>query len=188
MSKADLTSPDPAYGRLVVVVRKGALHGSTKIAYDAASGAWMPEVDYEYIEPPDDEEKPGKWKQVPPQGDLYAIKVLTNKSDAVPVIRMQPDIQNGGYAAGAIAATATRTGCPLRLLDIKAVQRHLVDIGNLKQSVLTDTDNFPWDADRILRGPRQNPRGSRRIRPNWRHSPPSRAGAKRTHRRNPPRG
>jgi len=69
--------------------------------------------------------------------------------DAIPVIRMQPDIQNQGYAAGVAAAMAAKARVPLRQIDIKALQKHLVDIGNLPASVLTDRDSYPMPADRI---------------------------------------
>ncbi len=69
--------------------------------------------------------------------------------DALPVVRMQPDLQNGGYAAGVAAAMAAKAGSALRQVDVKALQRHLVQIGNLKEGVLTDKDNFPLPAERI---------------------------------------
>ena len=62
--------------------------------------------------------------------------------DAIPIIRMQPDLQNQGYALGCLAAKAARENVPLRKLDIKPVQTHLVAIGNLPERVLTDTDNY----------------------------------------------
>ncbi|MCL2742540.1 MAG: FAD-dependent oxidoreductase [Planctomycetaceae bacterium] len=62
--------------------------------------------------------------------------------DAIPIIRMQPDLQNQGYALGCLAAKAAKDNVPLRQLDIKPVQQHLVDIGNLPESVLTDIDNY----------------------------------------------
>jgi glycine/D-amino acid oxidase-like deaminating enzyme len=60
--------------------------------------------------------------------------------DAMPVIRMQPCLQNQGYAAGYLAAMAAREKKPLRKVDIKKVQRHLVSIGNLPERVLTDKE------------------------------------------------
>jgi hypothetical protein len=62
--------------------------------------------------------------------------------DAIPIIRMQPDLQNQGYALGCIAAKAAKENVPLRKLDIKPVQKHLVEIGNLPERVLTDKDNY----------------------------------------------
>lgn len=69
--------------------------------------------------------------------------------DAVPLIRMQPDIENGGYAAGAAAAMAAKGGTTVRKIDVKKLQEHLVAIGNLTPSVLTDKDSFPLPPERI---------------------------------------
>ena len=62
--------------------------------------------------------------------------------DAIPLMRMQPDLQNQGYALGYIAATSIKDGVELRDVDIRKVQRHLVKIGNLPENVLTDIDNY----------------------------------------------
>lgn len=71
--------------------------------------------------------------------------------DALPVIRMQGDVQNQGYAAGRAAAMAARAGVSLRGIDIKALQKHLVEIGNLRPEVLTDRDTFPVDDATLAR-------------------------------------
>ncbi len=60
--------------------------------------------------------------------------------DAMPVIRMQPCLQNQGYAVGYLSAMAVREGIALRKVNIKKVQRHLVSIGNLPERVLTDKE------------------------------------------------
>ncbi|MBM4031820.1 MAG: FAD-dependent oxidoreductase [Planctomycetes bacterium] len=69
--------------------------------------------------------------------------------DAVPLIRMQPDIENGGYAAGSAAAMAAKAGASVRKVDFKKLQEHLVGIGNLTQGVLTDKDSFPLPPEKI---------------------------------------
>ena len=63
--------------------------------------------------------------------------------DAMPVLRMQPDIQNEGYAAGYAAATAVKDDVTLRNVDIRKVQRHLVGIKNLRPEVLGMKDSYP---------------------------------------------
>ena len=63
--------------------------------------------------------------------------------DALPVIRMIPDVQNQGYAAGRAAAMAACQGIRLRNIDIKDLQRHLIDIGNLEPDVIRHEDSFP---------------------------------------------
>ncbi|MFC1794333.1 FAD-dependent oxidoreductase, partial [Planctomycetota bacterium] len=69
--------------------------------------------------------------------------------DAMPVIRMQADIQNQGYAAGVAAAMAAQSGTSVRDINIKALQKHLVEKENLPERVLTDEDSFPLPREMI---------------------------------------
>jgi len=69
--------------------------------------------------------------------------------DAVPMIRMQPDIQNGGYAAGVAAAMAIDGKIQPRAINVRQLQKHLVEIGNLPESVLTDEDSYPMSDEQI---------------------------------------
>lgn len=75
--------------------------------------------------------------------------------DALPCIRMQADIQNQGYAAGVAAATIARKGIATRALDIRELQKHLVAIGNLPASILSETDNFPLPKERVAEAVRR---------------------------------
>ncbi|MEY4482929.1 MAG: hypothetical protein RL693_381 [Verrucomicrobiota bacterium] len=61
--------------------------------------------------------------------------------DALPFIRMQGDVQNQGYAVGLAAAMIAQRDCPTRELDIKALQKRLIEKGNLPPSVLTEQDS-----------------------------------------------
>ena len=73
--------------------------------------------------------------------------------DAIPLIRMQPDLQNLGYAAGVIAAETAKGEGSLRQVDIRAIQRHLVDTGNLPEAVLTHRDSresVPGDFSAVV--------------------------------------
>ncbi|MHC4356873.1 MAG: FAD-dependent oxidoreductase, partial [Planctomycetota bacterium] len=106
------------------------------------------------IRPPDREEM---YVDVPyrcllPEG-LDGILVtglgVSAHRDAMPVIRMQADIQNQGYAAGVAAAMAAETGTNVRNIDLKKLQKHLVEKGNLPERVLTDADSFPLPEDKI---------------------------------------
>jgi len=106
------------------------------------------------IKPPDREEM---FVNVPyrcllPEG-LDGILVtglgVSAHRDAMPVIRMQADIQNQGYAAGVAAAMAAEGGKKVRDIDLKALQKHLVEKGNLPEKVLTDRDSFPLPKERI---------------------------------------
>jgi len=69
--------------------------------------------------------------------------------DAVPLTRMQPDIQNEGYACGVAAAMAAKTDVPARKVDIKALQQHLAEIGNLPSDVLDDEDSYPLPDEQV---------------------------------------
>jgi hypothetical protein len=69
--------------------------------------------------------------------------------DALPLVRMQPDLQNQGYAAGVAAAMAAKLGGATRSIDIKALQKHLVKIGCLPETVLKDEDSYPLPPEKI---------------------------------------
>ena len=69
--------------------------------------------------------------------------------DALPVIRMQADVQNQGYAAGLAAAMAAKADLGVREIDIKTLQRRLIEIGNLPDRVLTDAEQAHFDDARL---------------------------------------
>lgn len=82
--------------------------------------------------------------------DLLVIGLgMSLHRDALPILRMQPDLQNSGYAAGVAAAMAIKAGCTPRQIDIRALQKHLVSIGNLKAEVLTQEDSYPLATEKI---------------------------------------
>ncbi|MGN0852995.1 MAG: FAD-dependent oxidoreductase [Kiritimatiellia bacterium] len=70
--------------------------------------------------------------------------------DALPLLRMQPDVQNAGYAAGVAAAMASASGKELRAIDVKELQRHLVAIDVIPEEVLSWKDNGIVDNERWL--------------------------------------
>ncbi|MEI6034780.1 MAG: FAD-dependent oxidoreductase [Verrucomicrobiae bacterium] len=70
--------------------------------------------------------------------------------DALPVIRMQPDVQNQGYAAGLLAAQVAQSGEGLRDVDIKTFQRRLAGLGIISASTVEDSDSFPMEPAAIL--------------------------------------
>ncbi|WFB35735.1 FAD-dependent oxidoreductase [Kiritimatiellota bacterium B12222] len=70
--------------------------------------------------------------------------------DAMPVIRMQADVQNQGYAAGMIAAMAGDQD--IRSLDIQEIQSKLVDTGILNPEIKGAPDSFPLSDDEIEQG------------------------------------
>ena len=85
------------------------------------------------------------------EGILVTGLGVSAHRDVMPVIRMQPDVQNQGYAVGVAAAMASKANIPLRDIDMRALQRHLVDKGNLRAEVLEQTDSFPLPAEQIER-------------------------------------
>ena len=70
--------------------------------------------------------------------------------DALPLMRMQPDVQNAGYAAGVAAAMAAEKGTELRAIDVKELQKHLVEKGIIPEEVLSWEDNAGVDTERWL--------------------------------------
>ena len=74
---------------------------------------------------------------------------LSVHRDAVPVVRMQPDVQNLGYAAGCAAAMAADGNVPTRRIDIRKLQKHLVQVKCLPEAVLTHEDSYPIPHERI---------------------------------------
>ena len=77
------------------------------------------------------------------EGLLVTGLGISAHRDAMPILRMQPDVQNQGYAAGTAAAMAVKNGTTVRDIDIKALQRHLVDMKILVPADLAMKDNFP---------------------------------------------
>ncbi|MDA3872555.1 MAG: FAD-dependent oxidoreductase, partial [Kiritimatiellae bacterium] len=67
--------------------------------------------------------------------------------DAMPVIRMQADVQNQGYAAGIIASMSTHG--LIRDLDILEIQDHLVHTGILDPEIKGAADSFPLPKPEI---------------------------------------
>lgn len=70
--------------------------------------------------------------------------------DAMPILRMQPDVQNQGYAAGVAASMAVKAGVTLRNVDMRALQRHLIDKKILPKEVLEMKDSFPLPASMVV--------------------------------------
>ncbi len=82
-------------------------------------------------------------------GILVASIGASYHRDALPIVRMQPDVQNQGYAAGVAAAMAAGQNVPARQIDIRKLQRHLVYAGNLDDQVLTHADWQPPGVERV---------------------------------------
>ncbi len=66
--------------------------------------------------------------------------------DVVPIVRMRADLQNEGYSIGLAAAEAVRVaGGDFRGIDVKRVQRALVEKGVLREEVLAWQDDGAID-------------------------------------------
>lgn len=83
------------------------------------------------------------------EGLLVVGLGISAHRDAMPILRMQPDVQNQGYAAGVAAAMAVKSQVTVRQVDIKALQTHLVEKKVLTPSVLKMKDSFPLPAEQF---------------------------------------
>ncbi len=82
-------------------------------------------------------------------GILVAGIGLSVHRDALPVVRMQPDVQNVGYAAGCAAAMAVGSGGAVRDIDLKALQKHLAEIGCIPAEALEFKDSYPISDETV---------------------------------------
>jgi ribulose 1,5-bisphosphate synthetase/thiazole synthase len=69
--------------------------------------------------------------------------------DSMPIMRMQPDIQNQGYVAGLAGATAVREGRTFRTIDVHELQKQLVKDGIIPKAVLGWKDNAVVGMERL---------------------------------------
>lgn len=83
------------------------------------------------------------------EGVLVTGLGVSAHRDAIPVIRMQPDVQNQGYAAGIAAAMASGEGKTFRELSMRDLQKKLVACGILEPVALTEEDSFPLPGDKV---------------------------------------
>ena len=63
--------------------------------------------------------------------------------DAVPVLRMQPDVQNHGYAAGTAAAIAAKERVYPADIEVAGIQKVMIDNGSIPANALDAEDNYP---------------------------------------------
>ncbi|MFA6816046.1 MAG: FAD-dependent oxidoreductase, partial [Lentisphaeria bacterium] len=73
-------------------------------------------------------------------GILATGLAVSAHRDCLPLIRMQPDVQNQGYAAGLAAALALNSVGNYRTIDIRALQKLLIKHQILPQSILQQID------------------------------------------------
>ncbi|MDD2382201.1 MAG: FAD-dependent oxidoreductase, partial [Mariniphaga sp.] len=77
------------------------------------------------------------------KGMLVTGLGISMDRDASAMIRMQFDLANQGYAAGVAASLAVKNNVSPENIDVKELQKLLVEKGNLPDSVLTMGDSFP---------------------------------------------
>jgi len=89
-------------------------------------------------------------------GVIVAGLGMSAARDAIPVLRMQPDVQNAGYAAGVAAAMAVTHGGDFRKVDVKVLQRELVRCGNIVwndnvcHAISLDADRLKTAIERLV--------------------------------------
>ena len=83
------------------------------------------------------------------EGILVGGLGMSVHRDAVPLTRMQPDLQNQGYALGVAGALATRAGTLLRGVDIRDLQKHLIEVGILPEDILEQGDSYPIPEEKV---------------------------------------
>ncbi|GAB6188043.1 hypothetical protein JCM17478_35450 [Thermopirellula anaerolimosa] len=83
------------------------------------------------------------------EGILVTGLGISAHRDAIPLIRMQADIQNQGFAAGTAAAWLAQRDLDVRRLDVRELQRFLVKVGNLPESVLSEDEMPPVPENRV---------------------------------------
>ncbi len=83
------------------------------------------------------------------EGILVTGLSMSVEHDALAVARMQANIQNQGFAIGLAAATAAREGKGVRDIDIRALQKRLVDLGSLPPETLTEVDSYPLSEEKL---------------------------------------
>jgi len=77
---------------------------------------------------------------------------ISMERDASAMVRMQLDISNQGYAAGVAAAMAAANDSTVRSIDVRKLQRHLVETGALPEEVLSHGDSFPLPESAVREG------------------------------------
>ena len=89
---------------------------------------------------------------------MAAGRNISTTHDVQAIVRMNPDMLNIGYAAGYAAALSVKNGTTPRRVDIRALQRHLAEIGNLPAAKLGEiTRETPPPDAAALRAAARDP-------------------------------
>ncbi|MCH2208464.1 MAG: FAD-dependent oxidoreductase [Lentisphaerales bacterium] len=74
---------------------------------------------------------------------------MSAHGDAMPVLRMQPDVQNHGYAAGMASAMAAEEALSVRQIRVTSLQQKLAEKGIIPKSFVNARDSYPLSDARI---------------------------------------
>jgi len=91
------------------------------------------------------------------EGVLVTGLGMSAHRDAIPVVRMQGDVQNQGYAAGYAAFLAASRDGDLRTVPMETLQRHLLAKGVLAPEVVGCAERPPFSAEAIREAARHTP-------------------------------
>lgn len=81
---------------------------------------------------------------------MYVIgKAISATHDAIPILRMQDDVQNQGGMAGIAAALCVKKNVGIRELPVNILQRELIKKGVLPESAISDTSDKTCYTDLI---------------------------------------
>ncbi len=83
------------------------------------------------------------------EGILVTGLGISMERDASAMVRMQLDLANQGYAAGVAAMLAVTNEVQPRKINIKELQKILIEKGNIPDSVLHLEDSFPVSDEQI---------------------------------------
>ena len=70
--------------------------------------------------------------------------------DAMPILRMQPDVENQGYAAGYAAYLAATASIAPRNISVSDLQDHLIDMAIIRPQDKVTPDSFPLPAQTVV--------------------------------------
>jgi ribulose 1,5-bisphosphate synthetase/thiazole synthase len=85
------------------------------------------------------------------EGLLVVGLGISAHRDAMPILRMQPDVQNQGYAAGVAAAMSIKAKVTVRDVNMRALQQHLIEKDIITRDVLEMKDSFPLPKDQFVK-------------------------------------
>lgn len=77
--------------------------------------------------------------------------------DAMPFVRVMPDMCDVGYAGGLAAAQAIRENTSVRKIDVRALQQELVQMGAIAATVPREKDSFPVSPQKLAEAVSQMP-------------------------------